>query len=124
MSELDRTLNWLILCVFLFQLALCMTGATWYCLWEAANGDDLWYEHTSQNEASMHFTVAFFAKTGTWLLQLGNMVPISLIVTLNTVKFLQCRFISWDEKIWDQERDRPARAQTSQVLESLGQVTH
>ena len=33
------------------------------------------------------------------------MVPISLLVTLEVVKFWQAKFISWDINIYDQERD-------------------
>lgn len=38
---------------------------------------------------------------GTWILLFTNMVPISLLVTLEIVKFCQALFISWDWEIYD-----------------------
>jgi len=37
------------------------------------------------------------------------MVPISLMVTLEVVKFLQAFFIQWDYKIYDTEKDMPTK---------------
>jgi magnesium-transporting ATPase (P-type) len=52
------------------------------------------------------------------------MVPISLMVTLEVVKFLQAFFISWDYKIYDLEKDMPTKVQSSNLNEELGQVNY
>jgi len=39
--------------------------------------------------------------TGTWILLFTNFVPISLLVTLELVKFLQAMFISYDADMYD-----------------------
>jgi hypothetical protein len=41
---------------------------------------------------------------GSWFLMLMNFVPISLMVTLEMVKFLQGMFINWDFKMFDEEK--------------------
>ena len=51
-----------------------------------------------------------------------NMVPISLMVTLELVKFLQAFFIQWDYSIYDLEKDMETRVQASNLNEELGQV--
>lgn len=53
-----------------------------------------------------------------------NMVPISLLVTVEIVKFWQAMFISWDISIYDTERDMPTRVQSSNLNEELGQISH
>jgi magnesium-transporting ATPase (P-type) len=46
----------------------------------------------------------------TWILIFTNMVPISLMVTLEVVKFVQAFFITWDYRIYDLEKDMPTKA--------------
>ena len=45
------------------------------------------------------------------------MVPISLLVTIEIVKFAQSLFIAWDIFIYDMERDMPTRVQSSNLNE-------
>jgi phospholipid-transporting ATPase len=51
-----------------------------------------------------------------------NFVPISLLVTLETCKYIQGIFIGWDIKIYDVEKDLPAKAQSSNLNEQLGMI--
>ena len=60
----------------------------------------------------------------TWILLFTNMVPISLLVTVEVVKFAQAMFIAWDINIYDTERDMPTRVQSSNLNEELGQISH
>ena len=39
-----------------------------------------------------------------------NFVSISLLVTLEMVKFIQAQFITWDVMIYDTEKDQEAKA--------------
>lgn len=39
-----------------------------------------------------------------------NIVPISLMVTLEIVKFVQALIITWDVEIYDMSKDMPAKA--------------
>jgi phospholipid-transporting ATPase len=45
----------------------------------------------------------------TWILIFTNMVPISLMVTLEVVKFFQAFFITWDYRIYDIDKDMPTK---------------
>lgn len=46
---------------------------------------------------------------GTWMLLFANFVPISLIVTMEVVKFFQAQFIQWDAEVYDVEKDLPTK---------------
>lgn len=58
------------------------------------------------------------------LMLCSNFVPISLMVTLELVKFFQALFIQWDIDIYDTERDIPTKVQSSNLNEQLGQVKY
>ena len=51
-----------------------------------------------------------------------NFVSISLLVTLEMVKFFQAMFIAWDWMIFDEEKGIQAAVQSSNLNEELGMV--
>ena len=66
----------------------------------------------------------FFIKLGTWCVLLNNLVPISLLMTLELVKYFQGWFISWDIDIYDKKKKVITKVQTSTLNEELGQVKY
>ena len=58
----------------------------------------------------------------TFFILYNNLIPISLQVTLELVKFVQAMFISMDLDMYDESTDTPAVARTSNLNEELGQV--
>ncbi len=60
----------------------------------------------------------------TWFLLFSNFVPISLIVTLEMVKFIQAQFIQWDIMIFDKAKRMGAKVQSSNLNEELGMVKY
>lgn len=54
----------------------------------------------------------------------NNLIPISLTVTLEVVRFIQALFINWDSDMYHEESDTPAMARTSNLNEELGQVRY
>lgn len=66
----------------------------------------------------------FMQKWGTWILIFTNFVPISLIVSLELVKFIQAYFISEDPHCYSEKYDIKPNAQVSGVNEELGQVAY
>jgi len=123
-SQLDIQMNAVILVIFTVQLILCSIGGTCYAIWESMYYEEAWYLQPVYSGAQNDFGFSVLKKAGTWLLQLNNMVPISLMVMLTTVKFLQGKLLSYDKCIFDSKRQKPAEVHTSQVLESLGMITH
>jgi phospholipid-transporting ATPase len=74
----------------------------------------------SRKEKSI--VLAIIARIGTWILIFTNFVPISLLLTMEMVKYFQGMFISWDYKLYCQESKNPAYVQTSTLNEELGQI--
>jgi len=70
------------------------------------------------------FGILLIQFTGTWILIFTNFVPISLMVTLELVKFWQGMFMSADYLMYDEEQDMAMRAQSSNLNEELGQVEY
>jgi phospholipid-transporting ATPase len=59
---------------------------------------------------------------GTWILICANFVPISLLVTLETVKLFQAYFIENDWYLVDKEHRIFTKVNSSNLNEELGQV--
>lgn len=59
---------------------------------------------------------------GVWFIAMMNFVPISLLITIEMVNFIQAKFISWDMMVYDEARDLPALVQSSNLNEELGMV--
>ena len=77
----------------------------------------------SGEQADLHISaINFFITTGTWIILINNIVPISLLMTLEMVKYLQGTFISWDYHMYDLVNHQKPKVQTSTLNEELGQV--
>ena len=57
-----------------------------------------------------------------FLVIFNYIVPISLYVTIELQKFLGSKFLAWDRDLYDPESDEPARCNSSDLNEELGQV--
>lgn len=80
---------------------------------------DAWYLHGFADlSASFGFTFL------TFVILYNNLIPISLQVSLEIVRFIQALFINWDVKMYCDESDTPAVARTSNLNEELGQVSY
>lgn len=66
------------------------------------------------------WTRAFF----TWILLFVNFVPISLLVTIEVVKYYQAGFIGHDVRMYNIEKDLPAKVQSQNLNEQLGQIEY
>lgn len=53
-----------------------------------------------------------------------NFVSISLLVSLEGIKFFQGTFIEWDYMTYDPEKDMGCKAQSSNLNEELGMVNY
>ncbi|CAD5116238.1 DgyrCDS5149 [Dimorphilus gyrociliatus] len=60
----------------------------------------------------------------TFIILYNNLIPISLPVTLEVVKFFQAIFINWDLDMYYEENDTPANARTSNLNEELGAIRY
>ena len=83
-------------------------------------GSKLWFlDYKSTNGASQ-----FFGDLFTYWILYSNLVPISLFVTVEIIKYYQAFLISSDLDIYHAETDTPANCRTSSLVEELGQVEY
>ena len=75
-----------------------------------------------EGKENYKFTTLLIINFFSWLIAMNNIVPISLLVCIEMIKFFQAILISWDFKIYDIANSRCAIVQSSGLNEELGQV--
>lgn len=101
MSRMMKLTNRAILQIFMLQVLFSLSGASICATWTLENLDNPYLQmnhgdFTKQGKAYMIATMA-----GSWILIFCNFVPISLLVTLEMVKFWQGAFMDYDVDMYD-----------------------
>jgi phospholipid-transporting ATPase len=60
----------------------------------------------------------------TYIILFNNLIPLSLVVTVEFVKLVLSRFVNEDLDMYYSENDTPATAKTSNLIEELGQIDY
>ncbi|XVE75160.1 hypothetical protein DITRI_Ditri12bG0073100 [Diplodiscus trichospermus] len=125
-STLERKLDKLILTLFCTLFTMCLIGAIgsgvfidrkYYYLGLGKSVED-------QFNPNNRFLVALLTML-TLLTLYSTIIPISLYVSIEMVKFIQCtQFINKDLNMYHAETNTPALARTSNLNEELGQVEY
>jgi phospholipid-transporting ATPase len=118
-SRMDRITNVQILLLFLLLLVLALISASIGTSWIDANKKKLWYLASADLS-----TPNFFLEFLTFIIVYNNLIPISLIVTIEFVKFIQAYLMNLDLDMYYAPRNTPAMARTSNINEELGQVIY
>lgn len=116
-SKVFRIMNSQLKLILLFQFIASLCFSIFYTI-DPDPYVGIWYQDEGEDTILINFIYSFFA----WILTTCNIVPISLLVTLEMIKFCQAIFIKWDFHMYDKENKRPAIVQTSALNEELGQV--
>jgi len=116
-SNVDHMTNIQILFLFGLLLVLALMCAIGNTVWMGDHRDTDWYLGFDSLKAQ-NFGFTFL----TFFILFNNLIPISLPVTLELVKFMQAQFINMDLDMYHKETDTPANARTSNLNEELGQV--
>nr|XP_055173191.1 phospholipid-transporting ATPase IB-like [Nyctereutes procyonoides] len=115
-SRVEKVTNVQILVVFVLLLAMSLVSCLGAILW---NVEGTWYFGTKDYSShSLGFDLLVF------IILYHNLIPISLLVTLEIVKYVQAMFINWDEDMHYKENNIYAIARTSNLNEELGQVKY
>ncbi|XP_017784427.1 PREDICTED: probable phospholipid-transporting ATPase IA isoform X2 [Nicrophorus vespilloides] len=117
-SSVDKLTNVQILLLFGILLVMCLICSICNEIWSNAHASTDWYialEAIPQN---------FAYNLLTFVILFNNLIPISLQVTLEVVRFIQAIFINMDREMYYPETDTPAMARTSNLNEELGQVKY
>ncbi|TYH73969.1 hypothetical protein ES332_D05G365900v1 [Gossypium tomentosum] len=125
-STLERKLDKLILALFSTLFSMCLLGAIgsgifidrkYYYLGLSQSVED-------QFNPSKRFLVIILTML-TLLTLYSTIIPISLYVSIETIKFIQSsQFINKDLNMYHAESNTPASARTSNLNEELGQVEY
>ena len=116
-SRVESIMNNLIIIILCVQLVVCIILGILAAIWQANYSEQHSYlEYTKT--AGVIFVYSFFA----YFLLLNTLIPISLIVTLEIVKFLQLFFMQWD--VFMYQNDHFAKVSTCTINEELGQVRY
>ncbi|KAJ9576655.1 hypothetical protein L9F63_025448, partial [Diploptera punctata] len=117
-STVDKMTNTQILLLFFILVVLCLLSAIFSELWIKSHPKD-WY--IGMNDL---INVNFGYNLLTFIILYNNLIPISLQVSLEVVRFIQAIFINMDIDMYHEESDTPAMARTSNLNEELGQVKY
>ena len=119
-TNVERMLNKQILMLVAILLILSAISTVGDLIVRATAGTKLQYlDYTSFNAASQ-----FFLDMMTYWVLYSNLVPISLFVTIELVKYYQAFLIDTDLDIYYPETDTPAICRTSSLVEELGQIEY
>uniref|UniRef100_A0AAZ3PEV9 Phospholipid-transporting ATPase n=1 Tax=Oncorhynchus tshawytscha TaxID=74940 RepID=A0AAZ3PEV9_ONCTS len=117
-SNVERVTNVQILVLFCILLVMALVSSIGASIWNKQHTEEAcWY-------LSRDISTNFWYNLLTFIILYNNLIPISLLVTLEVVKFTQALFINWDEEMYYSETDTPAMARTSNLNEELGQVKY
>ena len=119
-TEVERRVNTQILLLGSILIILSVISTIGDILVRITTGDRLWYlDYGNTNVAGQFFSDLF-----TYWILYSNLVPISLFVTVEIIKYYQAFLISSDLDIYYPETDTPANCRTSSLVEELGQVEY
>ena len=121
-SDLMRRLNTFILYLCAGLFLLCITAATVNVSWQSSDSvKRKSYMDVGAYETGLELWIvmSFY-----YFLLLYQIVPISLYVSMTTVKFIQSMFMQWDTLMYHAESNSPAMVRSMALNEELGQVSY
>lgn len=128
-SGVEKRLDKIIYILFSFLIVIAFTGSVFFGIITKKDIDagklSRWYlrpDETAVFYDPKRALLAAFLHLLTDLMLYGYLIPISLYISIEIVKVLQCIFINQDLHMYFEETDRPAQARTSNLNEELGQV--
>uniref|UniRef100_A0A2K5F5C0 Phospholipid-transporting ATPase n=1 Tax=Aotus nancymaae TaxID=37293 RepID=A0A2K5F5C0_AOTNA len=119
LSNVERITNVQILILFGILIAMSLVCSVGSAIWNRRHSGKDWYLNLNYGGAN-NFGLNFL----TFIILFNNLIPISLLVTLEVVKFTQAYFINWDLDMHYEPTDTAAMARTSNLNEELGQVKY
>lgn len=127
-TSIDRLLNFLIIGIVFFLLSMCLFCMVACGIWESLVGQyfqtylpwDTLVPSDPLGGATIIALLVFFS----YAIVLNTVVPISLYVSVEVIRFVQSFLINWDEKMYFEKSGTHAKARTTTLNEELGQVEY
>ncbi|CAA7261647.1 unnamed protein product [Cyclocybe aegerita] len=121
-TAVERQVNVQIVFLFILLLALSLGSTIGSSIRSWFFSSAQWYlmETTSLSGRAKGFIEDIL----TFIILYNNLIPISLIVTMEVVKFQQAQLINSDLDMYYAKTDTPALCRTSSLVEELGQIEY
>lgn len=119
-TAVDRMLNKQILALGGILLVLSLISSICHLIVELTSGDTLQYLYIGDFSKAGQF----FRDILTYWVLYSNLLPISLFVTIDIVKYCHAVLINSDLDMYYDKTDTPANCRTSSLVEELGQVEY
>lgn len=123
-TQLERHMNILVIVVFVVQVVLALIGAVGREVWLDQHADDYYLEATNGWPDLGKGVTGGAVTVLRFVILLNQLIPISLYVTLEVVKVIQCIFLNWDRQMYHKDSDTPFVCRTTTLNEDLGQVQY
>ena len=125
-SSVEIEMNKHLVAIFIIQIIISVILSIAYCILYSKNFSNLWkyFFDKEENTINSAFMGIFIKMAGTWVVINSNFVPISLLVTMETIKFFQALFMEWDIDMFDKETSIGCKVQSSTLNEELGQIKY
>jgi len=123
-SNVDLIVDRMLYFIFGIQFIICSGAAIMYSLWLENNKSTTWYLGWSFGTSSNTTLAAY--NFFTFIILIDILVPVSLWVSLEVVKFIQAWLITQDLNMCYEADGNatPAMARTSNLNEELGQIDY
>ncbi|GME99941.1 unnamed protein product [Ambrosiozyma monospora] len=119
-TDVERIINLQIVALFGILICLAIVSALGDVLNLKISGNSLGYLHLDgTNKVKL-----FFSDILTYWILFSNLVPISLFVTVEIVKYYQAYLIGSDLDMYYETTDTPTVVRTSSLVEELGQIQY
>ena len=119
-TDVERMLNYQILMLVAVLLALSIISSIGDLIVRKTASSKLTYlDYGSYNVVSQFFSDIF-----TYWVLFSTLVPISLFVTIELVKYMHAMLINSDLDMYYEPRDTPATCRASSLVEELGQIEY
>ena len=117
-TDVERIINLQILALFGVLIVLALISSIGNVIKVKVDGDKLGYLQLE----GISMAKLFFQDLLTYWILFSNLVPISLFVTVELIKYYQAFMIGSDLDMYYEETDTPTGVRTSSLVEELGQI--
>uniref|UniRef100_A0A8H8CP71 Phospholipid-transporting ATPase n=1 Tax=Psilocybe cubensis TaxID=181762 RepID=A0A8H8CP71_PSICU len=121
-TAVERQVNAQIVFLFILLLALSLGSTVGSSIRTWFFSSSQWYLFETSSLSGR--AKGFIEDILTFIILYNNLIPISLIVTMEVVKYQQAQLINSDLDMYYSRTDTPALCRTSSLVEELGQIEY
>ncbi|DBA02167.1 TPA: hypothetical protein N0F65_004802, partial [Lagenidium giganteum] len=119
LSHVENLTSRIVILIFILQVVLCAVATILHRIEKSHLKDATWYLDTASDTPALQLLYIFL----TFVVLLNTLIPISLVLTIEFIKTVHAKFISWDDQMRN-SRGEGALANTTSLTDELGQVKY